>query len=166
MTPLTCEVAGALIARAADGELGAAEQARLDGHLAGCVACRVELEGQRAVRTLLSRRGHAPLPDGFHARLDARLGRERGWFGLADWRWWTVRLSPAAAALLVLALVTSPPQAGALRAPPAAMDEGETPVYAVLWEPQVSDESLLRIVLAAHPDAALEDYLGDSADDR
>jgi anti-sigma factor RsiW len=161
MAPLTCDAAGSLIARAADGSLAAPERARLETHLQACEACRRELEGQESVSLLLGACGTARLPAGFQARLETRLARERSWFGAADWRWWTVRTSPAAAALFVLILVTSPRQEGGLPASFAAgADQEETPVYGVLWEPQISDESLLRIVLTAHPDASLEEYLG------
>jgi len=45
---------GDRIAALADGELGHAERDRALAHVAGCAACRLALEEQRAVRTLLS----------------------------------------------------------------------------------------------------------------
>ncbi len=35
----------------------------------------------------------------FGAQLSARLDDASGWFGIADWRRWTLRLTPVAAAL-------------------------------------------------------------------
>ena len=39
------------------------------------------------------------VPADFLARVNARIDETAGWFGLADFRLWTLRLAPAAAAL-------------------------------------------------------------------
>ena len=47
----------------------------------------------------------------FVARVNARIDATAGWFGLADFRAWTLRLVPAAAALALIAMFWSAPDA-------------------------------------------------------
>ena len=94
------EVASFLARRADDAEtLGASVRAEVDQHVAACAACRAELDAQRAVAVLLRARPADRLSPQFAARLSSRLDDAAGWFGIADWRVWTLRLAPVAAAL-------------------------------------------------------------------
>jgi len=49
----------------ADGRLGAAEARRVETHLAGCEACRADIETQREVRSLLQQAPIEPSPRSF-----------------------------------------------------------------------------------------------------
>ena len=48
-----CAAVETLMARAAEGRLSPADQARLDAHLERCASCRAALVDQRAMRELL-----------------------------------------------------------------------------------------------------------------
>lgn len=124
-----------------DGELDDAERARVDGHVSACAACRAELEGERAVRSLLRSLPAVEPPPGFYDRLLAEgfdapvtpIGRSRrrrfGWANVAAtaaaWLVFmgiagsgTVSPSPVAAADVI---GTTAAQAMSLAAPPAPM---------------------------------------------
>src|SRR5258708_26967250 len=45
------------------------------------------------------------VPADFLSRVNARIDTTAGWFGLADFRVWTLRLAPAAAALALIAVL-------------------------------------------------------------
>ena len=68
-----------------DGELGPWRRRRLERHLAGCGACRAELEADRGVWSLLGA-AESPAPPDIMAQLEARLTRAplaptpRRWF--------------------------------------------------------------------------------------
>ena len=47
------------------------------------------------------------VPADFLARVNARIDETAGWFGLADFRLWTLRLAPAVAALALIAVLWS-----------------------------------------------------------
>jgi len=102
---MTCEDLVHFIARLADDEasLDAKTRAQIDVHLDRCASCREALETQRSVSARLRMRPVDQVSASFAARLAQRLDDASGWFGIADWRVWTLRLAPVAAAL---ALVT------------------------------------------------------------
>lgn len=99
---MNCDALQPLLAAHVDGALTAAERAAVDGHVAGCAACREALAVQQAVRQAI--RSHAPdfvmpAPPGLHTRIAASLAPAAAAPG------WSSRLSAfAAAAILVLAL--------------------------------------------------------------
>jgi predicted anti-sigma-YlaC factor YlaD len=116
---MTCNDAEPLIARFADDEPSLAEDVReqLRAHITSCAACRTALDEQRDTAALLRAR-LVTLPEpGLAARVSARIDREsrenrktasqreEGWFGVVNWRAWTVGLAPVAAALIVAAYV-------------------------------------------------------------
>ncbi len=105
--PMTCLAAELLIVRYADdpAALGAADRDRLEQHLGECEACGAVLADQRQVAQLLHERPQATLSRDFAARLSARIDADAGWLALANWRWWTVTLTPLAAALVFVAWV-------------------------------------------------------------
>src|ERR1700687_858693 len=60
-----------------DGELPAASRAEIDAHLAGCAACRAEIEANRAfIARLKAGASYFEAPVGLAARLAQRLGSE------------------------------------------------------------------------------------------
>lgn len=122
-----------------DGELDDVERAAVDEHVATCPACRAELDGERAVRSLLRALPPVDPPPGFYERLlavgfdvgpSARSHRRRfGWANVAAtaaaWVAFmgiagsgTVTPSPVAAADVI---GTTAAQAMSLAAPPAPM---------------------------------------------
>ena len=95
-----------LLVRAADGALTAPEQRELDRHLEACAGCREALDAQRLVARLLNGRTHAGAAEGLSARVAARLDADgAGVLELANWRAWTVGLTPVAAALVLVAFL-------------------------------------------------------------
>jgi hypothetical protein len=98
---MTCADAVNSIARFADAPdtLEATTRAGITAHLEQCAPCRGALETQRVVAAWLRTRPVDHVSSDFTARLAARLDEVSGWFGIADWRVWTLRLAPLAAAL-------------------------------------------------------------------
>lgn len=82
---MQCESWGGAIDALADGTLGPAEQAALEGHLEMCAACRALAADLRAIRAAAAALERVDLPGGAWARLAARLrlepapGRRRAW---------------------------------------------------------------------------------------
>lgn len=159
---LTCAEATRLIARRADGDgLAAGEEARLAAHLFGCAGCRAAIDDQRAVADVLRARPPERVSPRFHAQLSARLDEEAGVLGLADWRAWTIRLAPAAAALVLAALYT----AGGSATPALTLDEwaainaGGSSEAALLWNTDATPDAALQEMLGV--DVAVEGAEGD-----
>ena len=103
---MTCPDADALIGRFADdpAALAPTERQQLELHLASCLSCRLALDDQRHVARVLHARPPVEVPPAFAARLAARLDAEpQGLLALANWRVWTVTLTPLAAALVLVA---------------------------------------------------------------
>ena len=133
----------------------------VDSHVAGCAACRALLDEQRAVAGMLRMRPANDVSVRFGAQLSARLDDASGWFGVADWRRWTLRLMPVAAALALAtylglgASAQAPASAPATAAPSvndwalaAAEGQSGSAKESVLWESGVSAESVLETMLA------------------
>lgn len=154
---LSCADATRLIVRLADGDrVDAATSTALDAHLSGCPGCRDALAGQRAVANLLRARPADRVAPQFHARLAQRLDDEAGWFGLVDWRAWTFRLAPAAAALALAALLTAgQPAAAPINLEEWAVSNADTSSAAsLLWDDDVSSDSVVREMLGVDAAAA------------
>jgi hypothetical protein len=88
----------------------------------------------------------------FVARVNARIDATAGWFGLADFRTWTLRLAPAAAALALVAVFWSAP-ASSGRVPSGSAGEAVdtdaafTPASSTDWQKDVSGDALLDAAL-------------------
>jgi hypothetical protein len=139
------------IARLADDPdaLDAQTRATVDGHLDDCASCRAALDTQRAVSAWLKLRPADSLSPQFAARLAARLDDTSGWFGIADWQAWTLRLAPVAAALALATYLGL----GASTQTPATIEEwtlGATEsssAESLLWDSGVSAESVMETML-------------------
>jgi anti-sigma factor RsiW len=91
-----------------DLQLGAAERADLEAHLAGCDACRLALEAERRLSGALASLEAVEPPGDFEARFWARVARERdapvGWRRRLFTRRIALALGAAAAVAAVLTL--------------------------------------------------------------
>jgi anti-sigma factor RsiW len=161
---MSCEHFVPLLLREAEGRLNEALRLELEAHLTGCAACREALAAQRDVAAALGSRPDAPPPARFAARVAESIREESSWFAVADWRWLSVRVAPVAAALLIVAAILvgqrqpQAPQRISLAKVVetwAAGDGERVPAPAILWQANVSDDSLLLTVLAAQPDATI-----------
>ena len=156
---MSCDdVERAVIARAA-GRLDPAGVERLEAHLDGCPACRGAASGQVDVAAVLSARPDAAPPPALVTRVMAHLDDPPTWLDVINWRRWTVRLAPVAAALLVVAAVGLGP---AEAVEPiefsdlvtdwvGADDAAALPAFSLLWQDEVTDDTLFEAVLAASP---------------
>lgn len=147
---LSCADTTRVIVRLADGDrLETSTIAALDAHVSGCAGCRDALAGQRAVADLLRARPADRVSPQFHARLAQRLDDEAGWFGLVDWRAWTFRLAPAAAALALAAFLTAgQPAAAPINLEEWAVSNADTSSAAsLLWDDDVSSDTVVREML-------------------
>jgi hypothetical protein len=115
-----------------------------------CGACRASLGDQIAVRAWLTNTPDACVPDGFRDRVRARIEKDEGVFGVADFRLWTLRLAPLAALLALAAcLGLGAKPSGALTGATtvAAASTGFSPSRVVDWERTVSGDALLEAAL-------------------
>jgi len=162
---MTCDDARGLIARRADesGEYGS--DTALDRHVLGCADCRAALEEQREVVAVLRSRPVMAVSPTFAERLAARLDEASGWFGIADWRTWTIRVAPIAAALALIALLTSssthtPAIPTVQPSSPITIDEwarsglDSSRISSMLWQREVSPESLLESMVTGRASSA------------
>jgi hypothetical protein len=108
---LSCDAAARIIVRLSesgdDAAVDAGARARLDAHLRNCAGCRAALDTQRDLAAWLRSRPVDRVSEQFAARLAARLDDDGGWLGLADWRAWTLRLTPVAALLAAFVFLGS-----------------------------------------------------------
>ena len=157
---MLCDEAGPLLLRRLEGRLEADEGQRLERHLEQCETCRETLEVQRRVAAVLSSRPVAEVPLGFAGRVMANLEPVPGWLDALNWRVWTFRLAPVAAALLVVAALGFGPTEAAeplefsdLVAEWVVEEDAEgLPAVSLLWQEEVTDDALLEAVLTADPD--------------
>lgn len=151
---MNCPDADSLIGRYADdpAALGAVERRDLEQHLAGCEGCRIVLDDQRHVARLLHARPQVRITPTFAARLAARLDSEpQGILAFADWRRWTVGLTPVAAGLVLLAWLG----AGSAATQPEAAAAPET--FATWTEATATGDPAATFLQAASGDVLVED---------
>jgi predicted anti-sigma-YlaC factor YlaD len=155
MPQTSCDLVLELLARDAAGRADAGARAAIEEHVGACSACREAREAQAAVVAILAAVPEAPLPVGFAARLSARLDDRASWIDLFDWRRWTLRLAPLAAALLIAALMgepvnTAPQESDTLAQAVETWASGSVnggSVSSALIEADVSSEALLETAL-------------------
>jgi hypothetical protein len=102
------------------------------------------------VARLLASMPAAEVSADFLARVNARIDQTAGWLGLADFRLWTLRLAPAAAALALIAVLW--PAATAASSSPAAVSAVSpsakfSPAVEADWQQEVSSDALLAAAL-------------------
>ena len=156
---MDCSDAARFIARRADDSglspesipalIDAQARDSFDAHLESCASCRAALDAQRAVSAWLRTRPANRVSPHFASRLAARLDEASGWFGIADWRAWTLRLAPVAAAL---ALATYLGFGASTQAPPTTIEEWtlgtiDSSTESDLWDSGVSAESVMETML-------------------
>ena len=157
---MLCDEAGPLLLRRLEGRLEPDEGQSLERHLEQCETCRETLDVQRRVAAVLSSRPVAEVPLGFAGRVMANLEPVPGWLDALNWRVWTFRLAPVAAALLVVAALGFGPTEAAeplefsdLVAEWVVEEDAEgLPAVSLLWQEEVTDDALLEAVLTADPD--------------
>jgi anti-sigma factor RsiW len=162
---MNCQQVVSLLARRADDAdgLDAAVRAEVDAHVAGCRACQRDLGAQRDVAAWLRSRPADRLSSQFASRLGARLDEASGWFGIADWRVWTLRLAPVAAALALATYLGL----GASSQTAVTLDDwtagtADESAVSVLLEPDVSADAVVETMLTGEPLVAA----GDTGDAR
>lgn len=153
-----------LLVRAADGLLDANERQTLDGHLSTCESCRAELAAQTVVRTSLQSRPPIDASAAFYARVRSSLRSPASWLDGLDFRRWTWRLAPIAAALVIgviafagLNMRTDISSTDIQTA--AALDQ---PVSSALWSSSLSDDSVISLMLRADADDALSRHVSEN----
>lgn len=168
-----CAVVEDLLVRAAEGTLAPADDARLNAHLETCASCRAALADQRAMRALLQAHPVEGARLGFDTRVMAAIraeaeaeGRSANWLDSLDFRRWTWRLVPVAAALaLALPMVsqtdTTTAPTGDDTTVTASTSTDDLPVSSALWSESVSGSSLLSLMLTANADDALSTHRKD-----
>ena len=154
---MLCHDVARFIARRADDpaslhELDARTIADVDAHLEECASCRTALDTQRDVSAWLRTRPADRLSPHFAPRLAARLDEASGWFGIADWRAWTLRLAPVAAALALATYLGL----GASTQSPTTIEEWtlattDSSDESILWESDMSADSVIESMLTGEP---------------
>ena len=108
-------------------------------------------EDQRLVARVLASRPPEAVPADFVARVNARIDASEGdgWFALADFRTWTLRLAPVAGALVLVGLLWAPASStidstatGAQAQPTQA--QAFTPASESDWQRDVTANALLE----------------------
>ncbi len=160
-----CQKFESLLVRAADGPLDTGDQIALDAHLRGCDACRAALADQRAVRDALAARPPLRAQPDFAVRVAAAIEADRSWLDRLDFRVWTWRLVPVAAALSLVTWMVVGTAGTAITPAATATDtaiDADLPVAAALWDASVSDTAVLSLMLRA----SANDKLADSYKER
>lgn len=154
------------IAQAADDSLAPEQRHALDAHLTACDSCRALFDTQREARALLMRRPIVPVRD-LSAQIRAALDAERPWIDRLNinWRAWSLRVAPIAAALVVVAVMlvrtvdTNTGTSVATNETSVAAADTTASVASALWSGDVSEDTLFNLFLRARPDDALANYV-------
>ena len=83
----------------------------------------------------------------FVSRVNARIDASEGWFGVADFRAWTLRLAPLAAALGLIAVLWPGTTTTSSPAPTGTPSADFSPASAGDWQQDVSADALLAAAL-------------------
>ena len=116
---------------------------------------RPDDDEQRFVASVLASMPPPAVPAAFLSRVNARIDETAGWFGLADFRLWTLRLAPMAAALALIAVLWPAGATTMTGVSPSgegtAPSSNFSPASANDWQQDVSADALLDAAL--HPSA-------------
>lgn len=164
-----CAAFTSMLVRVADGTAPAGEQAQLEAHIATCASCAAALDDQREVHAWLQAQPVTGASLGFDRRVMAAVradaeGRTRSWLDSLDFRRWTWRLVPVAAALALVAVSVTQTDAANQTADTTTLSGTTTdtmPVSSALWSETVSESSLLSLMLSANADDTLGSYRKD-----
>lgn len=148
---MTCSDFECWLAAKADGSIDAKRARRLEAHLADCEACRQVLADQTRVYDALAATPMVTPQADFAARVNARIDESEGWLGLADFRAWTLRLAPVAAAAALVAMLWQPPTHQVSTTPAAAASTTFSPGSIADWDRDVSPNALLEAALRRVP---------------
>jgi hypothetical protein len=146
------EVIGHLVSAADLIDDGRTMDPVLAEHLVRCLRCREALENQRAVVRLMRSRPPDRPSDEFSQALRGRLDRAHHWLGIADWRVWTLRLSPAAVLLAATAFLWQLPPRTSGGSPTAAGLETTVEIASgdsVLWQFELTADSVVDAMLTS-----------------
>jgi hypothetical protein len=114
----------------------------------------VQEDDQARVAVLLASTPPPDVPADFVARVNARIDETDGWFGVADFRLWTLRLAPAAAVLALIMILwpgASTETAGTTESTVAA--ETFRPGAEGDWQQEISSDALLVAALTGSGNA-------------
>jgi hypothetical protein len=128
----------------------------LAAHLESCAGCRAALDVQRQVRSLLQSRPALAASPALRVRVREAIERDQSLIAGVDFRRWTWRLVPIAAAV---ALATVIGVTGAGNGLPDTAETSDLPVSASLYTPDVSAASALSLILHADVDDRLDAYV-------
>jgi anti-sigma factor RsiW len=158
MTSIRCDEARALMMRVLDDDAPEPARPALETHLAACRGCAEAWRDQQSVHAWLAARPAAIPSPAFARRLDAELDALTPWWARVDWRWWTLRLAPVAAVLILLVGGTL----GVTATSSSATQAPATAVSTALWDTSstMSSDALLLAVLSGSPDDAVTRYEG------
>jgi hypothetical protein len=109
---------------------------------------RTDDDDQTRVTSVLASMPPADVPADFVSRVNARIDATAGWFGLADFRLWTLRLAPAAGVLALIAVLW--PASPTITSTPAVASERAasfSPASASDWQQDVSGDALIAAAL-------------------
>ena len=109
-------------------------------------------DDQRLVASVLASMPPPDVPADFVSRVNTGIDETAGWFGLADFRLWTLRLAPLATALGLIAVLWPAAAAtttAAFPSDPAVSSATFSPASAADWQQDVSAGALLDAAL--HP---------------
>ncbi len=88
------------------------------------------------------------VPANFVARVNARIDAAEGWFAVADFRAWTLRLAPLAAALGLIAVLWPGTATTTSSSPSTETPSADfSPASATDWQQDVSADALLAAAL-------------------
>ncbi len=157
---MTCHECTGWIARFADAAetLDAVTRAAIESHLEACATCRAALETQRTVAAVLRTRPSDAVSPAFARRLAARLDAVSGWFGIADWRAWTLRLAPLAAVLaLALFLGSESGTQTTVTLEEWTVGGNDASSVSLLWRSDLNSEALMETMLTGELTTATGD---------
>ena len=105
-------------------------------------------DDQESVAAVLRSTPPLDVPGDFLARVNARIDATAGWLGLADFRTWTLRLAPAAAALALVGVLWSAPSATTTPLPSVTTTSTVfSPASSSDWQQDVTGDAMLDAAL-------------------
>ena len=105
-------------------------------------------EDQALIAAALASMPPPDVPGDFASRVNARIDETEGWFGVADFRAWTLRLAPLAAGLGLIAVLWPDAAAGTTPSASTTAPAADfSPASPTDWQQEVSADALLAAAL-------------------